>query len=322
MTPFPDYSGSRVLVTGGAGFIGSHIVHALVESGADVRVLDNFGNGNPANLADIETKITIQKGDLLNPEDCAKATAGRDVIFHLAALGSVPASMRDPMRYNNNNITGTLTLLEAARAAGVKRVVYSGSSSAYGDTPTLPKIETMSPAPLSPYAVSKLTCEYYMAVYAKSYGMQTVTLRYFNVFGPKQNPNSQYAAVIPAFVAAMLRKESPTIYGDGEQSRDFCFVENVVYANLLAGKADKPLSGQVVNIACGQATTLNELFRLLQGHLQSDIKPKYVPARAGDVKHSLADISAAQNLLNYRPRIYFAEGLSRTVAWYVDSFKR
>lgn len=319
---FPQYSGTRVLVTGGAGFIGSHIVHSLVESGADVRILDNFSNGNPGNLADLDGKISTHKGDLLNPSDCAAAVADREIIFHLAALGSVPASMKDPMRYNQNNITGTLTLLEAARAAGVKRIVYSGSSSAYGDTPTLPKIETMSPAPLSPYAVSKLTCEYYMAVYARSYGMQAVTLRYFNVFGPRQNPNSQYAAVIPAFVAAMLKGEAPTIYGDGEQSRDFCFVDNVVYANLLAGKADKPLTGQVVNIACGQATTLNELYKLLQGHLKTVITPKYVPARAGDVKHSLADISAARNLLSYQPRVFFAEGLARTVAWYVESQNR
>lgn len=319
---FSEYARVPVLVTGGAGFIGSHIVHSLVESGADVCVLDNLSNDNLDNLADIQNSVTFKKGDLLNPADCADAVAGREVIFHLAALGSVPASMRDPMRYNQNNITGTLTLLEAARAAGVKRVVYSGSSSAYGDTPTLPKIETMSPAPLSPYAVSKLTCEYYMAVYAKSYGMQTVTLRYFNVFGPRQNPNSQYAAVIPAFVAALLRGESPTIYGDGEQSRDFCFVENVVYANLLAGKIDKPLSGQVVNIACGQATTLNELYKLLCGHLRSSMSARYVPSRAGDVKHSLADIAAARDLLSYQPRVYFAEGLARTVEWYVHSQKR
>lgn len=322
MMQFPNYAHTRVLVTGGAGFIGSHIVHSLVESGADVRVLDNFSNGNPDNIADVADKITIQKGDLLNPADCAAAVADREIIFHLAALGSVPASMKDPLRYNANNITGTLTLLEAARHAGVKRVVYSGSSSAYGDTPTLPKIETMAPAPLSPYAVSKLTCEYYMAVYAKSYGLQTVTLRYFNVFGPRQNPNSQYAAVIPAFVAAMLKDQSPTIYGDGQQSRDFCFVENVVYANLLAGKTDKPLSGQIVNIACGQATTLNDLFHLLQIHLHKSIQPTYVPARAGDVKHSLADIAAARDLLSYQPRVYFAEGLAKTVEWYVLTQKR
>ncbi len=313
---FPNYSGTRVLVTGGAGFIGSHIVRSLVDSGANVRVLDNFVNGRPENLSGVEDKISLLKGDLLNPTDCAQAAHDRDIVFHLAALGSVPASMNDPLRYNQNNITGTLTLLEACRSAGVRRVVYSGSSSAYGDTPTLPKVETMSPSPLSPYAVSKLTCEYYMSVYGHAYGLQTVTLRYFNVFGPRQNPNSQYAAVIPAFIAALLKGVSPTIYGDGEQSRDFCFVDNVVYANLLAGMVDKPLSGQVVNIACHQATTLNELFTLINKHLNLSIKATYVPARVGDVKHSLADISAAQKLLGYEPKVYFEEGLARTVAWF------
>ena len=302
-----------VLVTGGAGFIGSHLVRALVAAEADVRVLDNFSHGTRDNLADVLAKGHVQEGDIRNPDACAAAVRGRTFVFHLAALGSVPASVDDPITYNDVNIGGTLHILDAARRAGVKRVVYSASSAAYGDSPVLPKVETMNPSPISPYAVTKLVGEYYCRVYAQVYGLSTACLRYFNVFGPRQNPKSQYAAVIPAFLATLLQGRSPTIYGDGEQTRDFCFVQNVVRANLLAALSERPLGGEPINIACGQRISLNQMFDLMQSLLHTHIAPTYLPPRAGDVRDSVADIAAARQLLGFEPAILFAQGLELTV---------
>ncbi len=305
-----------VLVTGGAGFIGSHLTRELVRLGAAVLVLDNFSHGTRENLADIAPRIGILEGDIRSPDDCALALRDRALVFHLAALGSVPASVDNPRLYNEVNITGTFNILHAAAQAGARRVVYSASSAAYGDTPVLPKVETMSPAPKSPYAVTKLVGEYYCRVFAEVYGLSTACLRYFNVFGPRQNPNSQYAAVIPAFIAALLKGQPPRIYGDGGQTRDFCFVDNVVRANLLAATCEKPLAGEVVNIACGQSTSLNAMLARMQTLLKTTLAPQYLPPRAGDVRDSLADISAARNLIGYEPAVHFAEGLERTLRQY------
>jgi nucleoside-diphosphate-sugar epimerase len=313
------FPGLPVLVTGGAGFIGSHITRALTAAGADVVVLDNFSHGSRENLAEIESNLRVVKGDLRVPEDCERAMRGRAVVFHLAALGSVPRSVEEPGLYNDVNITGTLNVLEAARHAGVKRVVYSASSSAYGDTPVLPKVETMLPAPKSPYAATKLAGEYYCRVYADVYGLSTISLRYFNIFGPRQNPNSQYAAVIPAFITALLAGQSPKIYGDGEQTRDFCYVRNVVHANLLAASADNPLAGEVVNIACGQRISLNSMLAEMQAILGTRIAPTYFPVRAGDVRDSLADISAAGALIGYQPQVSFDLGLAETIKAFRES---
>jgi UDP-glucose 4-epimerase len=314
--PFDSLRNSPVLVTGGAGFIGSHLARRLVNLGAQVAVLDNLSHGSRANLAEIADKITLVEGDIRNPDDCARAMEGRQYVFHLAALGSVPRSVEQPVLYNEVNIGGTLNILEASRKAGANRVVYSASSSAYGDTPVLPKIETMTPAPKSPYAVTKLVGEYYCRVYASVYGLSTFCLRYFNVFGPRQNPNSQYAAVIPAFVAALLKGNRPKIYGDGEQTRDFCFIQNVVNANLLAATSPNPLAGESANIACGERISLNAMLAKMQQILGTNIAPEYLPPRAGDVKDSLADIGAAKALIGYTPEVYFNDGLERTVSAY------
>jgi nucleoside-diphosphate-sugar epimerase len=314
--PIDLLSGMSVLVTGGAGFIGSHLARALVDVGANVLVLDNFSNGSMDNLRGIEHRVGVIHGDIRNAADCEKAMSDRVAVFHLAALGSVPRSVNEPLLYNDVNITGTLTVLEAARKAGVRRIVYSASSSAYGDTPVLPKVETMIPSPKSPYAVTKLVGEHYCRVYSSVYNLSTICLRYFNVFGPRQNPNSQYAAVIPAFITALLKKQAPKIYGDGEQTRDFCFIQNVVKANMLAATAEESLTGQSVNIACGQRTSLNQILAQMQKILGTDIKAEYLPARAGDVRDSLADISAARKLIGYSPEVLFGEGLETTVKAY------
>jgi UDP-glucose 4-epimerase len=306
---------SLCLVTGGAGFIGSHIVRRLLDRGDRVRVLDDLSTGNRTNLADIEADIELIVGDIRDLDTVKRAAAGVEGVFHLAARASVPRSVEHPREANDVNVTGTMNVLLAARDAGAHRVVYSASSSAYGDTPTLPKREDMTPQPLSPYAVSKLAAEHYCKAFAVCYGLQTVSLRYFNVFGPRQDPNSQYAAVIPAFVTHMVRGERPVIFGDGEQSRDFCFIENVVNANLLGFEAEK-VSGEVVNIACGDRITLNEIVRLINTHLGTAIEPEYQPPRVGDVRHSLADVSAAQRVLGYQPKVMFAEGLERSIEWY------
>ena len=304
-----------VLVTGGGGFIGSSIAAALVARGDTVRVVDNFSSGKRENLRDL--RLELLEGDLLDEEFLRRAAAGADVIFHEAAIPSVPRSIAAPRASHDANATGTLQVLEVARACGVRRVVYAGSSSAYGDTPVLPKVETMSPAPLSPYAVAKLTGELYCRMYARTFGLETVVLRYFNVFGPRQDPQSQYAAVIPKFVTAALSGTQPVIYGDGTQSRDFCFIDNVVQANLLA--ADAPAaqaSGRTFNVACGSAIELNAVIQMVGELTGRPLVARYEPSRAGDVKHSLADISEARERLGYTPAVDFAEGLRRTVAWF------
>ncbi len=304
------------LVTGVAGFIGRSIAAALLARGESVRGIDSFITGKRANLVGLETMEFIE-GDLADPAACATACAGVEIVFHEAALASVPRSVADPVATNVNCVDATLNLLVAARAAGVRRVVYAGSSSAYGDTPTLPKHEEMLPNPISPYAVAKLAGEQYMRAFARVYGLETVVLRYFNVFGPHQDPSSQYSGVLAVFCRRMLAGEQPTIYGDGEQSRDFTYIDNVVEANLLAAAAPaEKASGQVMNAATGSRITLNQVFALLCELTGYKGKPAYGPPRAGDIRDSLADIRLAGELIGYRPKVDFREGLRRTVEWY------
>lgn len=306
----------QYLVTGGAGFIGSHIVeHLLTRREARVRVLDNLSTGKRANLERFGQRIEVIEADMRDLNACRRACADVGCVFHLAALPSVPKSVEKPLDSHDVNINGTFNLLLAARDAQVGRFVYSGSSSAYGETPTLPKVETIAPSPLSPYAVNKLVGEYYCRAFAECYGMSTVTLRYFNVFGPRQDPASQYAAAIPAFVSRILRNESPTIYGDGEQTRDFTYIDNVVHGNMLAAEAPA-LRGQVVNVACGQHISVNAMIARINELLGKRVQPQYVPPRKGDIKHSWADISAARALLGFKPVVDFDEGLRRSIEWY------
>ena len=303
------------LVTGGAGFIGSHLAHALVARGETVRVLDNFLTGKRENLADVADAIDLLEGDLRDPDDCRRACDGVDVVYHEGALPSVPKSVEDPLASHQANVDGTFNILLAARDAGVKRLVYAASSSAYGDTPTLPKVEDMPPSPLSPYAVQKLTGEFYCKTFYDCFGLQTLSLRYFNVFGPRQDPASQYAAAIPAFVTAILKDQPPTIYGDGEQTRDFTHVDNVVHANLLA--ADAPEThGEAINLACGERVSVNQIIAAINQALGKSVEPKYVDTRPGDVKHSLADISLARKVIGFEPKILFEEGLALAIDWY------
>jgi len=306
---------SSYLVTGAAGFIGSHIAETLVKQGERVKVLDNFVTGKRENLAPFLDRIELIEGDLRNPADVSKAVEGVEIVFHEGALPSVPKSVEDPVGSNENNITGTLNLLMAARDAGVRRVVYAASSSAYGDSPTLPKEETMTPAPLSPYATQKYVGELYCRNFYDLFGLETVALRYFNVFGPRQDPMSQYAAVIPKFITALAEGKPPTIYGDGEQSRDFTYIENVVRANLLAARAEGA-AGEMMNFACGERYTLNEILEKLQEIMKTDIKPIFADPRPGDVKHSLADTRKSRELLGYTPHVSLEEGLKRTVAFF------
>ena len=305
----------KIVVTGGAGFIGSALSRALVARGDDVSVLDNFSTGKRENLQDLAGQLAVVEGDILDAALLDRVFAGADVVFHEAAIPSVPRSLAAPLPSHNANATGTLNVLEAARRCRVRRVVYAGSSSAYGEPPSLPVVETMAPAPLSPYAVSKLAGEHYLRVYARVFGVQTVTLRYFNVFGPRQDPNSQYAAVIPRFITAALEGRSPTVYGDGEQSRDFCFIDNVVEANLRAADAEGA-SGKVFNIACGTGTSLNRVLALLGEALGRPVVALYEPGRAGDVRHSLADISQAKTVLGYTAAVNYVAGLGKTLAWF------
>jgi len=303
------------LVTGGAGFIGSNLVQALVERGDSVRVLDDYSTGKPENLASVADRIEIVEGSVTDEPTVRRAMQDVEFVLHEGALASVPRSVEDPLGSNVANVTGTLTVLIAARDAHVRRLVYAASSSAYGDQPALPKTEAMAPSPLSPYAVSKLAGEYYCQAFTECYGLETVALRYFNVYGPQQSPQSVYAAVIPKLITAMLAGERPTIFGDGEQSRDFTYVADVVAANVLACTAPDAV-GQTLNVACGQRYSLNDLVAALNRILGTDIAPIYAAARAGDVKHSLADISAARTLLGYEPQFAFEDGLRRTVAWF------
>ena len=303
------------LVTGGAGFIGSNIAEELVRRGEETIVLDDLSTGNEANMESFRSSITFIRGDIRDAATVRRAVDGVDYVLHQAALASVPRSIEEPALVNDVNVGGTIVVLEEARRAGVKRFVYAASSSAYGDSEVSPKKEEMAPKPLSPYAVSKLAAERYCAVYAGVYGLPTVSIRYFNVFGPRQDPRSQYAAVIPIFVTSLLRGERPTIFGDGEQSRDFTYVDNIVAANLLASNCDGA-AGQTVNVACGGSYTLNDLFGRLAGLIGTRVEPIYAEARPGDVKHSLADIGMARDLLGYDTVVSFEEGLERTVDWY------
>jgi len=305
------------LVTGAAGFIGSALVHALLERGDQVRGFDNFETGRRENVQGVFSQIDFREADLLDLQAVQSACQGADYVLHQAAIPSVPKSIADPARSNRVNVEGTVNVLIAARDAGVKRVVYAASSSAYGDTPTLPKREDMTPLPLSPYAVAKLTGEMYMKVFHGVYGLPTVSLRYFNIFGPRQDPTSQYSAVLAKFITLMLKGERPTIYGDGEQSRDFNYIDNAVAANLLAATApEADVAGQTFNIATGHRFNLNETVELLRPLTDYTGDVEYAPERVGDIKHSLADISRAQAKLKYQPLVDFREGLRRTVEWY------
>jgi UDP-glucose 4-epimerase len=307
---------ARYLVTGAAGFIGRSIAAALLARGETVRGIDNFISGKRSNLAGLGAMEFVE-GDLTDPQTCKKVCAGVEIVFHEAALASVPRSVTDPIATNANCVNATLNLLVAARDAGVRRVIYAGSSSAYGETPTLPKREEMRPNPISPYAVAKLAGEHYFASFKRVYGIETVTFRYFNVFGPFQDPTSQYSGVLAVFCRKMLAGEQPTIYGDGEQSRDFTFIENVVMGNLLAADAPaEKVSGRMMNLATGKKYTLNQTFEILRELTGYKGKPAYGPPRSGDIRDSLADIGLARNLLGYDPAVDFREGLRRTVDWY------
>lgn len=306
------------LVTGGAGFIGSHLVERLVERGSKVRVLDNFATGKRENLAPLLDKIELIEGDVTDPATCARACEGVRVVLHQAALPSVPKSITDPVSSHRTNVNGTFNMLLAARDAAVHRFIYAASSAAYGESPTLPKVEAMPSQSLSPYAAQKIAGEQYCTAFARSYGLQTLSMRYFNVFGPRQDPASQYAAAIPAFVTAILRGEPPTIYGDGEQTRDFTYIENVVQANLLAAEAGKT-DGEVINVACGERVSVNAVIREINNLLGKDVKPEHVAPRAGDILHSWADVRLAAEVIGFKPVVPFAEGLKRAINWYVEN---
>ena len=311
---------AKYLVTGGAGFIGCNLTRFILDKGHEVVVLDNFATGKRENLEAILDSIELIEGDIRDRAAVDKAVAGCTAIFHEAALGSVPRSVKEPMNSHDVNVNGTLNVLEAARAAGVMRVIFAASSSAYGDQKISPKHEGMVPMPISPYASSKLACEYYLRAYAACYGMETLCLRYFNVFGPHQDPEGAYAAVIPAFVSRALKGESPTVFGDGEQSRDFCYIDNVCSANWLAANAPADVcKGQPVNIACHHATTLNQILDKIRSLLGVELTAEYAEMRAGDVKDSLADISLAKRTIGYEPVMYFDEGLETSIGWYKEN---
>ena len=302
----------RALVTGGAGFIGSNLVRALLERGDSVRVLDNFSTGNRANLEEIVGEIEIVEGDLRSYERVHTAVRGTDVVFHLGALGSVPRSVQDPLTTTAVNVEGTLNVLLAARDEGVGRVVAASSSSVYGDGGTFPRVETQAPNPISPYAVAKLAAERFCVSFAHVYGLETVALRYFNVFGPRQDPTSQYAAVVPLFVRGIQEGRPVTVYGDGEQSRDFTYVANVVDANLLAAEAEGA-AGTVLNIATGGSETVNALAETIGRLLDLPVERTYAPQRPGDVKQSWADVQRARETIGFEPRVGFEDGLRRTI---------
>jgi UDP-glucose 4-epimerase len=305
------------LVTGAAGFIGSAITRSLMERGDTVRGIDNFSTGLRSNIEPILDRIDFREADLRDEDEMARACDGVDYIFHQAALPSVPRSVREPRPSHTSNIDGTFNLLEAARAAGVKRIVYAASSSAYGNQPGLPRVESMRPQPIAPYPVQKLAGELYMQSYWRIYGIETVCLRYFNIFGPHQRPDSPYSGVMAKFCLQMLRGETPTIFGDGEQGRDFTYIDNAVSANLLAMAAPaEKVAGQVFNIACGERHTLMETLTIIAKLTGFVGQPKFAPPRAGDIRDSLADISAARQAFGYRPLVGFEEGLRRTVDWY------
>lgn len=305
----------KYLVTGGAGFIGSHLVESLVSKQLDVRVLDNFLTGKKENIADFLDEVDLIEGDVRDPAACKEAVTGVDVVFHQAALPSVPRSIEDPFLTNEINVSGTLNMLIAAKDAKVGKFVFASSSSVYGDDPSLPKEEGREGVPLSPYAATKIAGEKYCQVFSQNYRLDTVCLRYFNIFGPRQDPYSQYAAVIPLFITKINEEESPTIYGDGQQSRDFTYVRNVVEANLLAAEAEN-VSGEVFNIACGDRITVNLLFEKIRDFQKKEIEPVYDKPRPGDILHSYADISKGKKMLKYEPGIPFEEGLRETIIWF------
>ncbi|MEE9271522.1 MAG: SDR family oxidoreductase [Candidatus Krumholzibacteria bacterium] len=306
---------STYLVTGGAGFIGSHLAETLVADGHEVRVLDNLSTGKRENMQAFQTGITYIEGDIRDVDTVERAVDGVEYVLHQAALASVPRSIEDPLSSNQVNVLGTLNLLEAARKHSIKKFVYASSSSVYGDSDSLPKREDMAPNPKSPYAVGKLTAEWYCRVYSELHDLPTVSLRYFNVFGPRQDPDSQYSAVIPLFVTALMRGQRPTIFGDGEQSRDFTYIDNVVEANLLSARSPER-GAMVFNVACGERLSLNALCTRLRSIIGVDLEPDFGPPRAGDVKHSQASIDAIVSAFGYEARVDFDEGLKKTVAWY------
>jgi nucleoside-diphosphate-sugar epimerase len=308
---------AEYLVTGGAGFIGSNIVETLLDEGKSVRVLDNFSTGRRENIAPFLDRIELVEGDLRRPDDVRRAVEGVRYVLHEAAIPSVPRSVDDPVSTNEANVTGTLNLLVAARDAGVKRLVFASSSSVYGDTPELPKHEGMAPEPLSPYAASKLAGEHYCRLFEMLYGFETVVLRYFNVFGPRQDPGSTYAAVVPKFIEKLLRREPPDIHGDGRQTRDFTYVADTVAANLLACMAPPAATGQVFNIACHQQVSVLELFGMIRDLVKATgVEPNHTPPRAGDVRDSFADISRAHRSLGYEPKWSLRDGLAKTVEYF------
>ncbi|SFU37281.1 UDP-N-acetylglucosamine 4-epimerase [Porphyromonadaceae bacterium KHP3R9] len=321
---------SKILVTGGAGFIGSNLTEALLELGHEVKVLDNFATGKIENLLPLLEKypeaLTLQVGDIRNLDDCKKATEGIDYVFHEAALGSVPRSIKDPITSNDVNVTGFLNMLVASRDSAVKRFIYAASSSTYGDSKSLPKVEDVIGKPLSPYAITKYVNELYADVFSKTYGIETIGLRYFNVFGRRQDPNGAYAAVIPLFVKKLMAHESPVINGDGEYSRDFTYIDNVIQMNLLAMETRNPEAvNTVYNTAYGERTTLNQLVQYLKEYLSeydsaiADVEVKHGPNRAGDIPHSLANIDKAKNLLGYDPQYSMEQGLKEAVKWYWEN---
>jgi len=303
---------ARFLVTGGAGLIGSSIAEALLGAGDTVSILDDFSSGRRENLEGLPGRVELVEGTIADPETVARAARGAEVVFHQAAIPSVVRSVENPQATMLAGVQGTTVVLDVARRLGVRRVVFAASSSAYGDTPTLPKVETMATQPLSPYAASKLTGEHLMRIFSQLYGIETVSLRYFNVFGPRQDPKSEYAAVIPKFLTAAIRRERPVVFGDGEQTRDFCYIDNAVRANLLAASSPKKLEGQVLNVACGERTSLNQLLKHIGELAGVRLDPEYRAPRAGDVRDSLADVGAARELLGYEPKVDVREGLSRT----------
>lgn len=307
---------AKFLVTGGAGFIGSNLVKALLASGDSVRVMDNLATGRLSNIEPLLGQIDFQQTDLADLSACRQAVDGVDYILHHGAIPSVPRSVDDPLKTNNANINGTLNLLIAARDAKIKRVIYAASSSAYGDSPVMPKVETMENRPKSPYAIQKLVGEMYCQNFSALYGLETICLRYFNVFGPQQDPCSVYSAVIPLFIKAILQDHSPTIFGDGLTSRDFTYVDNNVQSNILACAAPRTAVGEIINIACGYEISLNQLAEKINQQLGKNIPVKYAAERAGDVKHSLADIRKAEKLLGYKPLVSFDAGLAKTIEFY------
>ena len=306
---------ANVLVTGGAGFIGSHIATKLVELGHNVRVLDDLSTGHRDNLAHVADKIELLESDMCDSQVCLRACADVEFVFHEAAVPSVPKSIDQPQQSHDANINGTFNLLMASVQRKVRRFIYAGSSSAYGDSEVSPKHEGLIPAPLSPYAVQKLTGEYYATAFFRSFGLDTITLRYFNVFGQRQDPESTYAAAIPAFVIAILRQKRPTVYDDGEQTRDFTYIDNVVHGNMLAMKADAT-RGEVVNVACGNRITVNQVIAAINSLLGTKIEAQHVAPRLGDIKHSCADVGRAKELLGYEPQVSFDDGLRLTIDYY------